>query len=115
MIPRNQLYVLNYYKKNTYMGSDGPLYYRIYRVEEELESVCWPGPFIYDKTPEERKHYNRFPYTEDGMNEVIAWLDHEVNLLRESEAAFLKEDAIQYEVPEKSEDDPEETDTSQTE
>ena len=105
------------------MGSDGPLYYRIYRrTDRHLAvywlchcGVCWPGPFIYDKTPEEKKHYNRFPYTEDGMNEVIAWLDHEVNLLRESEEAFLKEDAIQYEVPEKREDDPEETDISKTE
>lgn len=101
MIPRNQLYVLDYYKKNTYMGSDGPLYYRIYRAEitkEEpeteaaLEVVCWPGPFIYDKTPEEQKHYKRFDYSEEGMEQIILWLHQEKQVLSDSKERFLQEE-----------------------
>lgn len=104
MITREQLYVLDYYKKNTYMGSDGPLYFRIYRIEETssetkegeaaqslLEAVCWPGPFIYDKTPEEHKHFKRFEYSEEGMEEIISWLMKEKILLSESKEKFIKE------------------------
>lgn len=100
MIQREQLYVLSYYKKNTYMGSDGPLYYRIYLAkntdsEEEtkpqLEAVCWPGPFIYDKTAEEQKHFKRFDYSEKGMKQIIEWLTSEKLVLCEGKAEFLKE------------------------
>ena len=102
MIKREQLYVLDYYKKNTYMGSDGPLYYRIYLVEGSeaedgaeaksvLEAVCWPGPFIYDKTDKEQKHFKQFDYSEEGMKEIISWLTKEKLVLCESKEKFLKE------------------------
>lgn len=92
MIRREQLYVLDYYKKNTFMGSDGIINYRVHRVEEEtereevkdgdgkpemvskLEGICWKGPYIFDKTKEE-KQYKRFPYTEEGIQELTAWLN----------------------------------------
>lgn len=98
MIERKQLYILDYYKKNTYMGSEGPLNYRIHRVEVDnpekkeadsgadektslLEAICWPGPFIYDRTKDELKKSKRFPYTEEGMNELIDWLMDESRAL----------------------------------
>lgn len=105
MITREQLYVLDYYKKNTYMGSDGPLYYRIYRVEKAvseaedgaeqqavLEAVCWPGPFIYDRTDDNQKHFKQFEYSEEGMEEIISWLMKEKLVLCESKEKFLKEE-----------------------
>ncbi len=89
MLERKTLYVLDYYKKNTFMGSDGPLYFRIFGVPvsdedktiKNLTVITWPGPFIFDKTPEEEKKYKDFPYSEEGMEEIIKYLENEKNLL----------------------------------
>jgi hypothetical protein len=88
MVSREQLYILDYYKRNTYMGSDEKLYYRVHRVEvpnpseegavmNQLEAICWEGPYIFDKTPEEQKQYRQFEYSEEGMTELVAWLNAE--------------------------------------
>ncbi|MCR4717407.1 MAG: hypothetical protein K5656_09505 [Lachnospiraceae bacterium] len=85
MLERKVLYVLDYYKKNTFMGSDGPLYFRIHRINEgtednpeyKLEVITWPGPFIFDKTPDEQKTYKSFDYSEAGMEEILKYLDEE--------------------------------------
>ncbi len=85
MILRESLYVLDYYKKNTFMGSDKAMYYRVYRVNEgdgdnpqyKLTAVTWRGPYIFDKTPEEEKCYKAFPYSEEGMEKLVAWLNEE--------------------------------------
>ena len=87
MLERKTLYVLDYYKKNTFLGSDGPLNFRIYGIKDEdgkvtsLQVVSWEGPFIFDKTPNEDKKYKDFPYSEEGMEEIIKYLDSEKNLL----------------------------------
>lgn len=75
--------------------------YRIHKVEEsqeemkasesngeeqpgaipKLEGICWRGPYIFDKTPEEQKHYKRFPYSEEGMIELTAWLNQQHDVI----------------------------------
>ena len=33
--------------------------------------------FIFDKTPEEKKTYKRFPYEEESLEEIATWLNEE--------------------------------------
>lgn len=97
MLERDTLYVLDYYKKNTFMGSIGNMNFRVYKVETErekvegaepenelqLEAVCWPGPLIYDKTPEEKKIRQYFPYAEEGLVAITKWLNEQHDRLEE--------------------------------
>ena len=97
LLTKELFYGLDYYKRNVFMGSSDKLYFRIYKIEvaeeikEEsadnqeteppktpyLEAVCWEGPFIFDKTPEEKKTYKRFPYEEESLDEIATWLNEE--------------------------------------
>lgn len=88
-VNRNSLYGIEYYKRNTFMGSLGIMNYRIYKTEQEteddaqdtkpqvyLEAVCWRGPYIFSKT-EEKKIYNRFAFEDKGLDEIVKWLNQE--------------------------------------
>ena len=98
MVTREQLYVLDYYKRNTYMGSYENLYYRVHKIEEsqtgddgeptdpvkKLEAICWQGPFIFDKTPDENKIYKTFEYSEEGLVAVVDWLNQQHDALADN-------------------------------
>ncbi len=98
MLERKVLYVLDYYKKNMFMGSDGPLNFRIHKInktegdepkaeDDVLEVITWPGPFIFDKTPDEVKKYKEFEYSEEGMEEILKYLDEEKNRIQQEKNA----------------------------
>ena len=40
--------------------------YRLRRQEEELEVCIYPEPFAFDATPEEKKRYFTFAFSEEG-------------------------------------------------
>ena len=87
MITRDQLYILDYYKKNTYMGSSKMLNYRVHKVEEEeekyLETICWKGPFIFDKTPDDEKVFKKFEYSDKGLDDIVDYLNEQSDLIEE--------------------------------
>ncbi|MCQ2522237.1 MAG: hypothetical protein MJ105_07650 [Lachnospiraceae bacterium] len=37
-------------------------------------ACTWPEPFAYEKTADEQKEYNEFPFTEDGVLEALDWI-----------------------------------------
>lgn len=54
-----------------------------YQVEQFLESeesdktlraTVWPEPFCFEKTADEKKTVQEFPYTEEGLDQVYDWL-----------------------------------------
>ena len=53
--------------------------YRLRKKEEEdkkvLEAVIYPEPFCFEKTAEEEKEYQDFPFTDEGFDGAIAWLN----------------------------------------
>ena len=97
-VERNCLYGIDYYKRNTFMGSLGIMNYRIYKVEEKLEeeaqqeetkvyleAVCWRGPYIFSKTEEELKHYKRFSFDNKGLDEITKWLNEEYRVMEKED------------------------------
>lgn len=109
MVNRRDLLHLSFYKKSPYLGSDGPLRYRIEKAEEEipasdaengdnspsdtsetaenagddseksatrtvLKVTIWPGPFSYDKTPEEKMSSKNFEFSEEALDEICDWI-----------------------------------------
>ncbi len=82
MVHKEDLFNVNFYKKERFHGSDRGMHYRIERlVPEEGDPVfsvtVWPGPFICDKTPEEFKKRVEFPFTDDALAEIAGFLNEE--------------------------------------
>lgn len=117
MVNRRDLLHLSFYKKSPYLGSDGPLRYRIEKAEEEipandtedgdnspgdtsetaenagdgseknatrtvLKVTIWPGPFSYDKTPEEKMSSENFEFSEEALDEICEWISKKSDELK---------------------------------
>lgn len=82
MVSRKDLLHLSFYEKSPFLGSDGPLRYRIEKSEEAdggdsrkvLKVTIWPGPFSYDKTPDEKKSSKDFEFSEDSLDVICGWI-----------------------------------------
>lgn len=85
MVQRKDLLHLSFYEKSPYLGSDGPLRYRIEKStaeeKEVLRVTIWPGPFSYDKTPDEKKSSKDFEFLEDALDEICEWLSEQSSVL----------------------------------
>ncbi|MBE5914616.1 MAG: GNAT family acetyltransferase [Pseudobutyrivibrio ruminis] len=81
MIERKRLLSIGYYKKApSFTGSDGNKCYKIQKLSEEgaddkFQATIWPGPFSSENTPDEKKLSNTAPFTEDGLQELVDWMN----------------------------------------
>ena len=70
---------MNFYKKEKFTGSYRGMRYLIRKdsVPEEdiFSATVWRGPYNYDTTPEEEKTTCRFPFTPEGKQQVVDWLN----------------------------------------
>ncbi|MCI8597014.1 MAG: GNAT family acetyltransferase [Lachnospiraceae bacterium] len=79
---------LPYINRGVYTGSYQGMRYRMCKKTEEgeeayLEAVIYPEPYCFEATPEEKKQFHKFPFTEDGFTEAIHWLNEEYERQRE--------------------------------
>lgn len=83
MIERKTFLALAFYKKEVFTGSDAGMRYRIEKTdigtEEEpnvvLKATAWPEPFAFPATPDEKKVSETFPFSEEGLEQIAAWLN----------------------------------------
>ena len=55
--------------------------------DAEFEVIIWPEPFSFEATAEDKKTSQKFPFTTEGKEEMIAWLNEQYeNRLEEWEA-----------------------------
>lgn len=75
----------NYFTfKQPFLGSHQKMRYRIACVPAEEEgkkpqylAVVYPDEFCFEKTAEEKKLSAQFPFTEEGRESVMEWLDRQ--------------------------------------
>lgn len=68
---------INYIKKAPYFGSSEGVSFAFIKNEDKLEAYLYPGPFGFDKTPEELKSKKVFEFSESGYQEAVSWMnDH---------------------------------------
>ncbi len=86
MITSEEILNFNFYTyKEPFTGSDKGMRYRVSMLakgskenEEDLFEACvWPEPFAEVFTEEEKKTYKSFPFTEEGKEEVVKWLNEQ--------------------------------------
>ncbi len=58
--------------------------YRIEKVTEDeidmLKAWVYPKPFCFDATPDEKKSFKLFEFSEDGLLNVTGWLNEQLEL-----------------------------------
>lgn len=91
MLERKEYMPLTYFKKQKWTGSYRGMRFLFHRVleplpestEEErtekegLEVVVWGEPFSYEATNEKEKTKKQFPFSEEGRQAAIAWLEEQ--------------------------------------
>ena len=98
MIERKDFLALNFYKKEKFTGSYKNMHYRISKEDKvvgqeekegengvELVDVketifmlkYWPGPYNYDNTADTLKQSAEFPFSEEGLVEIAAFLNEQ--------------------------------------
>lgn len=92
MLTYDEVLNLNYYKKTTYTGWMEGMRFLIKREEpttidpetneeKKLDPIfhvwIWPGPYIYELTPVERKYTAQFPFSEEGKRQAVDWINEQ--------------------------------------
>lgn len=88
MITSDDILSLNFYNYgNPFTGSYQGMRYRIIKQkekkdeegtilkEEGLLATIWPEPFAYEKTADDLKTTQLFPFIEEGRIQVVGWLN----------------------------------------
>ena len=86
---------LPYINRGVYTGSFSGMRYRMSketREEEQkaLQVVIYPEPFSFACTPEEKKEYRDWPFTPEGIEEAVAYLNEQYESRREEWEEALK-------------------------
>lgn len=89
------LFNINFYKTDPFFGSFKGMNYRIIKYAPEPDSDAqddsvkhkpneltlylrvthWPGPYIYDATPDEEKNSKDFPFSNEGLAQATDYLN----------------------------------------
>lgn len=81
MIDLETFHHFNYVKKEELTGSLQGMRYMLKKGaigdEDRLMVTIWPGPYCYQKTPEELKQVKDFEFSPAGVNEAGIWLNEQ--------------------------------------
>lgn len=74
MIDRKK-YQLNYIEKETQSGSFQGMRFSFFKTEEGLAVTAYPEPFCLAVTADEKKITRSFAFSNEGLDEAVAWLN----------------------------------------
>lgn len=98
MITTEDVLNMNFYKKEKFTGSYKGMRYLLKKDTEEVPSdnpdtpaetknifrcYIWPGPYSFAATPDELKTTAAFPFTAEGKQQAVDWMNEQWSL-RES-------------------------------
>ncbi|MCR5674509.1 MAG: hypothetical protein K6G16_02255 [Lachnospiraceae bacterium] len=96
MIEQQEFFGLNHYRYGeAYFGSHAGMRYRLAadplkRLKPgeapdglELLATVWPEPYAYSITEDEAKTSQHFPFSEEGLQEAVAWFNERYDADRE--------------------------------
>lgn len=79
MIQRDDILSMEYLKKSEFTGCHRGMRYRLEQVTEKdtklLKVTVWPEPFNFVRTPEEQKTAALFAFSEEGVEDAVAWMN----------------------------------------
>lgn len=69
------MFSLELIKKERYAGSHGGMRYMLQMEDGRMKATVYPEPYCWEATPEEQKQSETFAYTQEGVGEMVAWLN----------------------------------------
>ncbi|MCD8104123.1 MAG: GNAT family acetyltransferase [Lachnospiraceae bacterium] len=66
---------LEFLKKRNFTGSCRGMRYNLYRQDDRLVAAVYPQPNCWECTPEEKKTYEYFELSGEGLEAAVAWLN----------------------------------------
>lgn len=66
---------LAYFKREPFYGSYKGMQYRVVKEEDEFQVSVYPEPYNFKTTPDEKKEFKNFPFTNEGRKEILNWLN----------------------------------------
>ena len=81
MIDLEGMISIPYLKKTVFTGSYQGMRYLIRKQSGEdgdkIQAATWPGPYIFSVTEDEKKTFQEFSFSQEGLLEAIEWLNHQ--------------------------------------
>ena len=77
MLKKETFVPIQFFKKEAYTGSMMGMRYRIKKEEEGLEATVYPEPYSYEATPDEQKTKEVFPFSEEGREQAVDWINRQ--------------------------------------
>lgn len=82
MLTSDEVLNLNYYKKTSFTGWINGMRFLIKREQpEEKDAIfhawVWPGPRIFDLTDDGKKMDFTAPFSEEGKQAVVDWINEQ--------------------------------------
>ena len=73
---------MEYYKKTSFTGWMGGMRFLIKKEshedsEDNFHVWVWPGPYIFDKTDDNKKKDIIFPFTDEGRKQSVDWINEQ--------------------------------------
>ena len=62
-------------KRENYCGSHNGMRYMIKKGDDGITAYVYSEPWAFEMTPEEERLSKEFPFSDEGVNEAIAWLN----------------------------------------
>ena len=81
MIDLTGMISIPYLNKTVFTGSSNGMNFMLRKIggEEDtpvqIQAVVWPGPYIFSVTEDEKKTFQEFEFSEEGLTASIAWLN----------------------------------------
>ena len=79
MLTRDDILSLGYLKKATFHGSYRGMRFQMQKTSRDEETIltvyAWPEPFTFGNTADELKISQEFPFTNDGLQQSVDWLN----------------------------------------
>lgn len=66
---------INFLKKENYTGSHAGTRYYLSGSDDKLKVCIYPEPWCFEATPDEDKTWREFPFSPEGLNEAIEWIN----------------------------------------
>ena len=70
-------------KKEPFSGSHCGMRYFLSVVGQHQTVFLYPEPWCFEATPEDQKERNDFPFTQEGLDEAVVWMNERFEAERE--------------------------------
>lgn len=66
---------INFLKKENYSGSHAGMRFYLIKADDIIRTCVYPEPWCFEKTPEEDKIWNEFPFSAEGLEQALTWIN----------------------------------------